>query len=53
MPFAVTSQFQNQQGDIALDQLRAVDKIRLDRKLRTLDAKTASDILKVLQTMFQ
>ncbi len=52
-PSRVISQIQNQQGEIALDQVRAVDKIRLDRKLGTLDAKTSSDILKVLQTMFQ
>lgn len=52
-PSRVMSQFQNQQGEIALDQVWAVDKIRLDRKLGTLDAKTSSDILKVLQTMFQ
>jgi mRNA interferase MazF len=52
-PSRVISQFQNQQGEVVLDQIRAVDKLRLKKKLGTVDAKTSSDILKVLQTMFQ
>jgi mRNA interferase MazF len=52
-PSRVISQFKNQTGEIVLDQLRAVDKLRLSKKLGTVDAGTSSDILKVLQTMFQ
>lgn len=52
-PSRVTSQFQKQIGEIALDQSRAVDKARLVKKLGAVDAGTSSDILKVLQTMFQ
>lgn len=52
-PSRVMSQFQNQKGEIALDQIRVVDKIRLKKKLGTLDAGPSSDIIKVLQTMFQ
>lgn len=52
-PSRVISQFKNQQGEIALDQIRAIEKIRLRKKLGVVDAKTSSHILKVLQTMFQ
>jgi len=52
-PSRVISQFKNQRGEVALDQIRAVDKFRLTKKLGTVDASTSSDILKVLQTMFQ
>lgn len=52
-PSRVISQFRNQQGEVALDQIRAVDKLRLGKKLGTVDAETSADILRVLQTMFQ
>ena len=52
-PSRVICQFRNQQGELALDQMRAVDKLRLKKKLGSVDAGTSSDILKVLQTMFQ
>ena len=52
-PSRVVSQFQNQQGEIVLDQIRAVDKLRLKRKLGKVDAATSKGIIKVLQTMFQ
>ena len=52
-PSRVISRFQNQPGEIALDQIRAVDKLRLVKKLGTVDTGTSSDILKILQTMFQ
>ena len=52
-PSRVTSQFQKQTGEIVLDQIRAVDKARLVKKLGAVDAGTSSDLLKGLQTMFQ
>jgi mRNA interferase MazF len=52
-PSRVISQFKSQQGEVVLDQIRAVDKLRLGKKLGTMDAGTSSDILRVLQTMFQ
>jgi len=52
-PSRVINQFQNQPGEIALDKMRAVDKLRLKKKLGIVDAGTSSGILKVLQTMFQ
>jgi mRNA interferase MazF len=51
-PSRVASDFQNQTGEIALDQIRSVDKQRLTRRLGNINAQTASDIKKVLQTMF-
>lgn len=52
-PSRVRSQFQKQAGEIVLDQIRAVDKSRLVKKLGVVDTSTCSDILRVLQTMFQ
>jgi mRNA interferase MazF len=51
-PSRVPSSFQNQHGEIALDQLRAVDKQRLTRRLGSVSVQTGADIKKVLQTMF-
>lgn len=39
-------------GQIALDQLRAVDKIRFNRKLGRLDPSTSTLVLATLQEMF-
>jgi len=39
-------------GQVVLDQLRAVDKIRLSRKLGKLDSKASSLILETLQELF-
>ena len=51
-PSRVDSTFQGTQGQIALDQLRAVDKIRLTKKLGLLDKQSMEDIRVVLTTMF-
>ena len=51
-PSRVDSTFQGAQGQIALDQLRAVDKIRLTKKLGLLDKQSIEDIRAVLATMF-
>jgi len=37
---------------MVLDQIRAVDKSGLKKKIGTIDAATAQKIKKVLQTMF-
>lgn len=39
-------------GQVALDQLRTVDKIRLSRKIATLDQRTEVQILETLVEMF-
>ena len=51
-PSRVKSQFAGQAGEIALDQLRAVDKTRLVKKQGAVDQKTAKNIKTVLQTIF-
>lgn len=44
--------FQGKTGQIALDQLRAVDRQRLVRKLGTVSATTAQQVSSVLVEMF-
>ncbi len=51
-PSRVFSNFNNEHGEIVLDQLRAVDKSRLKKKVGKLDTITASNIKSVLRTMF-
>lgn len=51
-PTRVPCKSQGKQGEIVLDQLRAVDKARLVKKLGRIDAKTQSDVLTVLGDMF-
>jgi mRNA interferase MazF len=51
-PSRVACHFNNESGEIVLDQIRGVDKKRLRKKLGSIDAKTASNIKKVLATMF-
>lgn len=51
-PSRVTSMFSGQNGEIVLDQLRAVDKSRLVKKQGSLDKTTAPNIKLILQTMF-
>jgi mRNA interferase MazF len=50
--FRVPSQFDGQPGEIALDQLRVVDKSRLKQKQGQLPASTATAIKALLQAMF-
>jgi mRNA interferase MazF len=51
-PTRVPCRFRGKQGLVALDQIRAVDRTRLFRKLGRLDRKTAARVLDVLQEMF-
>ena len=51
-PTRIPVTFQNKQGEIALDQLRAVDKARLSRTLGKLDAATAEAVTGILGEMF-
>ncbi|MGB0720283.1 MAG: type II toxin-antitoxin system PemK/MazF family toxin [Bdellovibrionales bacterium] len=51
-PTRVKTAFQGKKGDIALDQLRAVDKKRLVKPLGTIHRKTAEKTLAILQEMF-
>jgi len=51
-PSRVPVAFQKKQGQIVIDQIRTVDKIRLIRKLGSLDKRTVEKVLGVLQEMF-
>jgi mRNA interferase MazF len=44
--------FQNKRGQVALDQIRAVDRQRLVRKLGAVPAKTELAVSSVLVEMF-
>jgi mRNA interferase MazF len=52
-PTRVALRFQGKSGQAALDQLRAVDRQRLVRKLGAISAKTAQAISSVLAEMFE
>ncbi len=51
-PTRVPVEFQGKHGEIALDQLRAVDRSRLVKRLGKLDAGTATAVIDVLGEMF-
>jgi mRNA interferase MazF len=51
-PTRVAVTFQNKTGEIALDQIRAVDKSRLVKRLGKLDAATADAVLDTLGELF-
>ena len=53
-PTRVACKFQNQTGEIALDQMRTVDKAqRLIQKIGILDAPTSEQVCQVLTSMFE
>jgi mRNA interferase MazF len=51
-PTRVAVRFQGKRGQVALDQLRAVDRQRLVRMLGEVSAKTAQDVSATLLEMF-
>lgn len=51
-PTRVAARFQGKRGQVALDQLRAVDRQRLVRMLGEVSAKTAQDVSATLLEMF-
>ena len=51
-PSRVQTTFQGKKGDIALDQIRTVDKRRLYKKLGAIQINTASKVAAVLVEMF-
>ena len=53
-PTRVTVEFQKKQGQVALEQLRVIDRTRILKKVGALtDTTTQTVVLKTLQTMFQ
>ena len=51
-PSRVLCQFDGEEGQIVLDQIRSVDKKRLKKKLGTINRTTADQVRLILQTMF-
>ncbi len=51
-PCRVTCRFKDKKGLILLDQIRAVDKSRLVKKLGTISGKTQIELCSCLQEMF-
>jgi len=51
-PSRISLTFQRKQGQVALDQIRTVDKTRLVKKLGSVTTETAQQIAEVLQEMF-
>jgi mRNA interferase MazF len=51
-PSRVNALTNGKKGEVVLDQIRAVDKTRLSKKMGKVDANTAKNIKLVLQTMF-
>jgi len=51
-PFRIGITHSGQKGLILLDQVRAVDKVRLTKKLGAVSAKTLASTLNTLQEVF-
>ena len=51
-PTRVACRFKGKQGQVVLDQIRTVDRVRLVKKLGRLDRRTGAKVLDVLQEMF-
>mgnify|MGYP002777266140 CR=1 FL=1 len=52
-PSRVNCTFQGKEGQIALDQIRSVDKTRLARRLGVIPVATAQEVCELLQELFQ
>ncbi len=52
-PKRITCVFQKKQGQVALDQIRSVDKIRLVKKLGVMDKKVSQVVCDLLLQMFK
>ena len=52
-PTRVTLNFNNKKGQIALDQVRSIDRARIIKILGSLDADVENNVLNLLGVMFQ
>jgi len=52
-PTRIPCTFQGKQGQVVLDQIRTVDKIRLSQKLGRIDKPTQDKVLSILREMFE
>ena len=51
-PTRVPCEFQRKEGQIVLDQIRAIDKSRLIKKIGTIDPQVQAEVISTLQSMF-
>jgi mRNA interferase MazF len=51
-PSRVPCRFQDKDGQVVLDQIRTVDRVRLVRRLGRIDSPTRATVLAVLADMF-
>ena len=51
-PTRVPCEFQRKKGQIVLDQIRAIDKSRLIKKIGTIDPQVQAEVISTLQSMF-
>jgi mRNA interferase MazF len=51
-PTRINLTFQGKKGQIVLDQIRTIDKIRLIKRLGKIDKHTAQKVLEILGEMF-
>ncbi len=51
-PFRISIQFGGKNGQVALDQIRCVDKVRLIKKLGVMDTVYADEVSKTLVEIF-
>ncbi|MCW3108337.1 MAG: transcriptional regulator [Segetibacter sp.] len=52
-PSRVDCNFESEAGQVVLDQIRSVDKMRLVKKISRMDAETNKNVCTILQVMFQ
>ena len=52
-PSRVPCRFKGKSGQVVLDQIRAVDRFRLIKRLGRIDTATATAVLDVLREMFE
>jgi len=51
-PTRVPCTFQGKEGQVVMDQIRTVDKIRLVKRLGKIDSQTQADVFSVLSELF-
>ncbi len=51
-PTRVSCTFRKKQGQIVIDQVRTIDKVRLIKKLGTIDPKAQLEVISILQRLF-
>ena len=51
-PTRVSCTFRKIKGQIVLDQIRTIDKVRLIKKMGTIDPRAQLDVISVLQKLF-